>query len=179
MDAQVPYGVALPRQQENVVQLLVDLLLQGPLKAEGVDVLAEDAQQLLVFVGQPGGLFGQAELNDDPPAGASRRVLGLVEDAGRNGENVVGLHLVGLALQKMHALGAEHDAQLIEGVEVLELHIDVGGAGVVVEEVEQRVLLPVHPDIVLVLIQHRALSQRQRLRRHSVRLLCVFCADSV
>ena len=82
-------------------------------------------QKLLVFIAQPRHGFGQIKLNNQPLAGIAGGILGPVQYIGRQTQNIEGLQLVGLAFQKMGGMGAEHHIQLIKGVEVLELHVDV------------------------------------------------------
>ena len=55
--------------------------------------------------------------------------------------------------------GTEHDADLIKGVKMLELHVVVRVPGVVVKEVEKTVAFLVYPDEIPVLVEHHILDQ--------------------
>ena len=150
---QIPHGVRFGRQEKDVVELAEHLFLKVRVETEDGDFPVEDAQQALVLVGQARHIPRKVELNNQPLAGISRRVLGPVEYIGRDADDVKGLHVVGLALQDMPGIGPHHDAQLIKGVEVLELHVLVFRTHIVIKEVEQGVVLPVDTDEISVLIQ--------------------------
>ena len=46
---------------------------------------------------------------------------------------------------------------------MLELHIDLGTAGIVIEEIEQRIVLTVDPERVTIFIQRKVLDQHRYL----------------
>jgi hypothetical protein len=72
------------------------------------------------------------------------------------------LHIIGNAFHKVYGVGAEKDAQLVKGVEVLELHIIFRGAGIVVKEIKEIVVFLVDAKIILVLIQREILCSHRR-----------------
>lgn len=159
VDDQVPHGVLFLGEQEDIVQFAVDFLLQFRLKAENGYLLVKDAQQLLVFVAQAVDPGRQAELDDQPLAGIALGVLGHVQHVGPQTDDVELLQAVGFSLQKMLGVGFKHHTQLIEGVEVLELHVDLGRADIVIEKVEQAVVFVIDADKVLVLVEGEILYQ--------------------
>ena len=46
---------------------------------------------------------------------------------------------------------------------MLELHIDLSTAGIVVEKIEQRIVLSVDPEGVSVFVEHKVLQQHKYL----------------
>ncbi len=74
--------------------------------AEDGDLPVKHVEELPVLVGEPRHGGGDVELDNEPPAGLARRVLGLVEAIGGDANDVEGPYLVGYALDKVDGLGA-------------------------------------------------------------------------
>ena len=158
---QIPHGVGFGGQKVNIIELAVKLFPQLPVKAEHRNFPVEDLGQLLILIGEARHGFGHAELNNQPPAGFSHGILGLVQHIGPDADDVEGLQLEGLSLHKVDGMGAQHHAQLIEGVKMLKLHVDLRAAHVIVKVVKQRVVLAVHADGIPVFIQGQILDQHR------------------
>ena len=82
-----------------------------------------------------------------------------MQHVGRNHKKIQRLHTVGLALPEVDGIGTEHNADLIEGMEMLELHVVIRVTGVVIKKIKQAVALPVYPDEILIPIKHLILKQ--------------------
>ena len=59
----------------------------------------------------------------------------------------------------MGGLGAEYNAQLIKGVKMLKLHIDLGMALVIVKKVEQRIAFAADADVIFVFVEGQVVDQ--------------------
>ena len=89
----------------NVIQSGKQKVLFLPVKTVyGLDGI-ENRQDLPVSAGIVV-LFWQHKANDNPVAGSSRRVDGLVQDRRRKENNVIGNHVITFSLHKMVGLGA-------------------------------------------------------------------------
>ena len=75
-----------------------------------------------------------------------------MQHIGRDANNVESLHFIGDTFHKVNRIGAQQNTQLVKGVEMLELHIDIRASHIVVEEVENGVVFLVHADIVAIII---------------------------
>ena len=89
----------------NVIQSGKQKVLFLPMKTvNGMDGI-ENRQDFPVSAGIVV-LFWQHKANDNPVAGSSRRVDGLVQDRRRKENNVIGNHVITFSLHKMVGLGA-------------------------------------------------------------------------
>jgi hypothetical protein len=52
----------------------------------------------------------------------------------------------------VHSVGAQKNAQLIKGVEMLELHVIVCGTGIVIKGIKESVVFLVDADVIFVLV---------------------------
>ena len=103
--------------------------------------------------------MGQVELDDQALAGAAGGILGTVQHIGPQAHDVKHLKIIGLAFHKMLRIGTKHHAQFIKRVEMLELHIDIGGTHIVIKVIKQAVSFLIDADVILVLIKDQIFDQ--------------------
>ena len=158
MDDEVTHGVVLGGEEVDVVQFPKELFLQLRIEAVNGNIPVEQRQQLLIFVGQPCDIFGQIELNNQALALLAQRIFGLVQNVGRHADNIKFLQFVGDAFDEQNGAGTQQDADFIKGVEMLELHIYPGVAGVIVKKIENGIFLGVDFDPVSVLVENHIMQ---------------------
>ena len=165
MDDQVAHRIFFWCQLIDVIELAVQPLLKLGVKTENWNIPVKNAQQLLIFIGKTGGMGRHIKLDDQPLTGCSGRVLGLVESVRRDPNDIECLDLVGDTFYEVNGIGTQQDAQLIKGVKVLELHIDLCASDIIIKEVENSIIFFVDTNEVFVLVESQILNEHRELPR--------------
>ena len=152
MNNQIAHRVRLGRKKINVVDFSAEPPLQLGIETEDGHFLIENSQELLVFIGQPGHMRGHIKLDDEPLTGAAVRILRFVQLCRGDADNIKGVYLVGDALDKVNHIGIERNAQFIKGMKMLELHVEIRAANIVIKKIKDAVIRLIHADGVFILI---------------------------
>ena len=99
-------------------------------------------------------LLGIEKVDDQPAAGRSLGVDGLVEQGGAQQDDVSGVYGVGDSLHQMAGALGQQDMDLVEAVEMLEIHVYLEGALVVVKVIIDAVGHVVDDNIVALFIEN-------------------------
>ena len=152
MNNQIAHRVCLGREKINVVDFSAEPPLQFGIEAKDGHFLIENSQELLVFIGQSGHMRGHIKLDDEPLAGAAVRILRFVQLCRGDADNIKGVYLVGDALDKVNHVGIERNAQFIKRMKMLELHVEIRAANIVIKKIKDAVIRLIHADGVFILI---------------------------
>ena len=108
MDHQIPdLGIVDRKLQiDDLVKPFKNPVLLFPVEAENGGCAVKDGEDLPVSRLLFDHLPGQHKTDDDPVAGRSGKIYGLVQHGRREKDNVIGNHVVALALYKVVSLRA-------------------------------------------------------------------------
>ena len=99
------------------------------------------------------------KLDCNPAAGLPGGILNLVQYVGWDHKNIQRLQKKRLSFPEMCGSRAEHNADLIKWMKMLELRVRVRVPGIIVEKIEERIGFPVYPNEVPVLVEYHVLDQ--------------------
>ena len=125
-------------QRENIVQvaegggaLCIAQAVDGNLRIKGGQRLAQHAAQARR-------VRGNGEIDDQALARRAHGIFRFVQQRRAQKHDIIGLQRVIIALDDMRRLAVQQDVHLVKLMEMLELHIDVVRALVVIEKIIQR-----------------------------------------
>lgn len=152
MNHQIAHRIFFGSKEIDIVDFSEEPPLQLEAKAEDGHLLIENAQQLLILIGQTRHMRGHIKLDDEPPACLAVRILRFMQLCRGNRNHIKGVHLIGDALDKMNHVRIKRNAQFIKGMEMLEFHVAIRTAGIIIKKIEDAVIRFIHADGMLVFI---------------------------
>ena len=114
------------------------------------------------------------KLDDQTLAGGALRVLGPVKERGAESHDIAAAKIIPGTVDQVARVIRKQDTKLIKSMEMLELHIYLVRALVVIEKIKELVRRPPDLYLVLLIIQHQVIN---KYRHITSSIHCIFCLN--